>query len=275
MSFGISLRGVGKLSGKQTMSRTIWHFSILRKFAHLLVATQNKAVIWITTIGKRSAIGSVALSRLGTEYGGWWVPRELDLWPSPKVLVSAGLGFDVTFDKEMLERNFFVIGLDPLKECCDHAARELGSPPSLEILNQGISTFTGKQFFYEPRISHHDSWSTINAQEVINPKSIEFNVVSMSDLWTTHEVLDSARFKYLKMDIEGAELAILEKNLSEVLCFDFIAIEMDFLSLLPFRATKKRINRVARARRILEQFEVKGFSLIHTENFNFFWCRAK
>jgi FkbM family methyltransferase len=257
------------------MNRSIWHLLILRKFAHILVATQNKVVTWMTTVGKRRKIGSIALSRLGSEYGGWWVPCELDLCPSPRVLVSAGLGFDITFDKEMLKRNFFVIGLDPLKECCDHAARELGASPSLEILNKGISTFTGKQVFYEPRISHHDSWSTINAQEVINPKSIEFDVISMSDLLAIHEVINSAQFKYLKMDIEGAELAILENNLSELLCFDFIAIEMDFLSLLPFRAVKKRIIRVARARRILEQFELKGFSLIHTENFNFFWCREK
>jgi FkbM family methyltransferase len=256
------------------MNSSIWNGLIPRKIAHGLVAAQNKTVVWFTTSGWRRELGSVAMLRLGTTYGGWWVPRELDLWPTPRVLVSAGLGFDVTFDQAMLERNFIVIGLDPLKECCEYATQELATYPQVKVLNLGVSTFSGKQTFYEPKISHHDSWSTINAQEVIDPISKEFEVISLGDLWSTKPLINSGGFKYLKMDIEGAELAILEKNLGEVVRFDFIAIEMDFLSLLPFLAVAKRINRVARARKILEQFEVEGFSLVHIENFNFFWCRT-
>jgi hypothetical protein len=38
-----------------------------------------------------------------------------------RVAISAGLGFDVSFDKSLLELGFTVIGLDPLADCVAHA----------------------------------------------------------------------------------------------------------------------------------------------------------
>ena len=77
------------------------------------------------------------------------------------------------------------------------------------------------------------------------------------------------------MDIEGGELAILENSFSEVERFDFVAIEMDFLSLVPFLSITKRLNRIKRAKLILASFENCGFQLVLVENFNFFWLKLK
>jgi hypothetical protein len=52
------------------------------------------------------------LLRLGTEYGGWWIPLSALEDDRSKVLVSVGLGYDVSFDSELIERGFRVIGLD-------------------------------------------------------------------------------------------------------------------------------------------------------------------
>jgi hypothetical protein len=79
------------------------------------------------------------------------------------------------------------------------------------------------------------------------------------------------KIDFVKMDIEGAELAILKDTFSDVEEFDFIGIEMDFLSLIPFLALRKRIRGVREARKILRKFEEGQFALVHTENFNFFW----
>lgn len=257
------------------MSRGFLSLTILRKVAHTLVGWQNRLVISITTIGKRKSIGSKALMRLGTSYGGWWVPSEINELPQPRVLVSAGLGFDTSFDEEMLKRKFFVVGLDPLLECCEHATNVLGTYAQLTIHNSGISTYSGQETFYQPKNPLHDSWSTINAQEVVNPTTQDFEVISLEKLWFTTPQIQDAQFRYLKMDIEGAELSILENCLPQVARYDFVAIEMDFLSLIPFSELKKRIVRVARARKFLEEFETLGFDLIQVENFNFFWSKKR
>lgn len=257
------------------MTRWFTTYTWPRMIAHHLVAAQNHIVVRAVTHGKRDHLGSVPLRRLGTGYGGWWVHRDLDLLPKPRVLVSAGLGFDTSFDRAMLDLGFFVVGLDPLQECCNSAERELPASRQLKILNSGVSTFTGKEIFYEPRVSHHDSWSTINAQEVVDPISKEFDVISLGDLWDSLPQISQSNFRYLKMDIEGAELAILENSFSEVERFDFVAIEMDFLSLVPFLSITKRLNRIKRARLILESFEDCGFRLVLLENFNFFWLKMK
>lgn len=257
------------------MSRRFLEHSLPQALAHRLVATQNRIVVRLVTNGKRNYLGSTPLRRLGTEYGGWWVHRDLELLPSPRVLVSAGLGFDSSFDRAMLDLGFFVVGLDPLQECYKYAVDTLPSSDQMKILNLGISTFSGKEVFYEPRIAHHDSWSTINVQEVVNPTSKEFDVVSLIELRASVPEINTSNFKYLKMDIEGAELAILEKSFSEIKHYDFVAIEMDFLSLVPFLSLRKRLDRMSRARTILDRFEDYGFHLVLLENFNFFWIKSK
>lgn len=257
------------------MARRLTKHALPRMLAHHLVAAQNHIVVRAVTYGKRDYLGSVPLRRLGTSYGGWWVHRDLDLLPKPRVLVSAGLGFDTSFDRAMLDLGFFVVGLDPLQECCNSASKELPASSQLKIVNSGVSTFTGKEIFYEPRISHHDSWSTINVQEVVDPISKEFDVISLGDLWDSLPQISQSNFKYLKMDIEGAELAILENSLNEVERYDFVAIEMDFLSLVPFLSITKRLNRIKRAKLILESFEDCSFQLVLIENFNFFWLKLR
>lgn len=251
----------------------ILSYKFFLSLAHSLVSVQNYITVFITTFGFRSNFNSVTLRRFGSSYGGWWIPVTwLDSGRS-SLMVSAGLGFDTSFDKSLLELGFSVIGLDPLIECCDAADSNLRSFEKVKILNKGISTFSGSQQFYEPKVKGHDSWSTINAQEVRDTGVVSFDVISTSDLIKENPQITSSELRYLKMDIEGAELAILEESFSEVTNFNFVAVEMDFLSLIPFLEFRKRVRRIRSARRILLKFESNGYALIFKENFNFFWIK--
>jgi FkbM family methyltransferase len=171
----------------------------------------------------------------------------------------------------MLGRGFTVIGLDPLIECCTRAEREFNALGDSKVLNLGISTFTGEQSFFQPKNPSHDSWSTINVQEVTSGEVLTFQVISLADLISRFPQIRSSVFTYLKMDIEGAELAILKNSFKEVAGFNFVGIEIDFLSLIPFLAYKKRVRGIFEARKILKGFKKSDFNLLHTENFNFFW----
>jgi hypothetical protein len=100
-------------------------------------------------------------------------------------------------------------------------------------------------------------------------------VISLGDLFLQNKKLQQAEFSMLKMDVEGAELEILLESTTDVNRFDFLAVEMDFLSLIPFFSTFTRIKRILIARKILVKLETtSGWHLIKTENFNFFWAKS-
>ncbi len=242
---------------------------------HILVWLQNKLMFQLVLYKNRGGLGSISLVRIGSAYGGWWIPVEAEKRFSSKVIVSAGLGFDTSFDEVMLERGWSVFGIDPLSECCALAQKRINKFPRFHVLNVGLSVKDGYQTFFQPKNPIHESWSTINAQSVVNPISAKFPVVSLKGLIANNKIVDDAEYRYLKMDIEGAELALFQESMDSFIGFDFLAVEMDFLSLIPFRQFKLRIRRIQYMRKILCELKLEGWELVHVENSNFFWDRAE
>lgn len=255
------------------MSNFLFKFRPILNVAHFLVSSQNQLTRTFVIRGFLDSKSSSTLERIGTPYGGWWAPVLPTGIHKRKFLLSAGLGFDTSFDLGMAERGFFIAGLDPLSECCDAASKSLDQYHDVRIINKGISVFDGSQEFFEPKNPNHDSWSTINAQEVKGSTVRLFEVISIETLFSEIQEFQNADYRFLKMDIEGAELEILEKALSKLTLFDFIGVEMDFLSLIPFMHIKKRVTRVIKARRILKSLSDCGYDLIKVDNFNFFWSK--
>ncbi len=247
----------------------LWGESIKYRLVRLQNFLMFQAVLFLN----RKQLGSIYLERFGSVYGGWWVPAEIQGRAQTKTLVSAGLGFDTSFDEALLERGWSVIGIDPLEECCEFATKNLGRFPKIQILNVGLSVKDGFQNFYQPKNPIHDSWSTINAQFVVDPLSQQFPVISLKKI-ARNEAVVGADFRYLKMDIEGAELALFQESKTDLLGYDFLAVEIDFLSLIPFRKFRLRIRRVWYMRRILRELKLDGWALVHVEKSNFFWGRS-
>jgi len=242
---------------------------------HILVWLQNKVMFQLVLYKNRGELGSSALMRFGSAYGGWWVPIEAEKGFEGRALVSAGLGFDTSFDEVMLERGWSVLGLDPLSECCTLAKKKLNRFSKFQVLNVGLSVADGHQTFFQPKNLIHDSWSTINAQAVVNPVSINFPVVSLKQLIATNKMLSDAEYRYLKMDIEGAELALFQESIDAFEGYDFLGVELDFLSLIPFRELRLRVRRIRYMRRILHDLKHNGWNLVHVENSNFFGSVSK
>jgi hypothetical protein len=214
--------------------------------------------------------------RLGTHYGGWSIPRAfLAAAPHQKVtVVSVGLGFDVSFDNLLLEKGVLVIGLDPLPASALYAIDKLKQHPNFFLETSGLGTTTGQSIFFAPKIKSHDSWSLSNIQQTDPSEATYFKTISLADLFIKYQVaLDDARVG-LKMDIEGGELQLIQDVLSDAFRFDFVTIEMDFMSLIPFLSIFRRLKALIACRRIMTAFEEKGFVLALTENFNFLWVRS-
>ena len=247
-------------------------FSLLGKsWRGFLVSLQNRIVIFFVTLNFYRKIDS-PLVRLGSVYGGWWVPSEfLNTIHVNRIVFSIGIGHDVTFDEALVRYGFKLIALDPLKECVEFAENALRNFENIYIENLGLSDYTGQERFFPPKISNHDSWSSTNVQQTsINDSSL-FEVISLPDLLIKYEELLIGALTILKMDIEGAECKILPIIGSIEHQFDFIGIEMDFLSLIPFFAIRSRLKSIFLARRYLMAMDKRGYRLVKSENFNFFW----
>ena len=237
-----------------------------------LVQFQNYHVIKLVTFGFKSRAQNRNLIRLGSEYGGWWVIKEvLDDKSKKRVLISAGLGFDVTFDEALLSAGFEVIGLDPLEDSVEFATRMLDDYPKFSGLNRGLWKDTGTEKFFSPKDKSHDSWSATNLQRAAAKNYKEFKVISIKDLFQKFPQLESSDYCALKMDIEGSEVEVIPTIVDFRKKFDLLAIEMDFLSLIPFLSLLTRIQKVIEARKLLRALKGRGYKLAINDNFNFIW----
>ena len=199
------------------------------------------------------------------------MPTEILESADQKLLFSLGIGFDVSFDLAMSKKGFKVVAVDPLFECIEFAKRELAGAPVVFFENVAISNFNGVEVFFPPKNVKHDSWSSINIQKTSFIDSTEFPVLSLESLTSKYISSEPGTLVYLKMDIEGAEIKIIPEISSSKTRFDFVGIELDFLSLIPFLEVRQRARSIRLARKFLHGLQIAGYHLVHTENFNFFW----
>lgn len=237
-----------------------------------LVAIQNKVVIR-AILGFRSMDGEQNdFQRLGSDYGGWHVTTEFLNSQGEKLLISAGLGHDVTFDLAMLEHNFKIIGLDPLKSSFEYASEKLAVyKDRVELINAGMWDESGSKMFFSPKVTNHDSWSILNVQETDEELGEKFEVVDLAYLANHSVLFKNNDVRILKMDIEGAELALFPMITNFEPKFQQVSIEMDFVSLIKFKKLARRIRAINQARSAIKLMAQNGYRLSHIEHFNFTW----
>ena len=244
---------------------------LIQTLKNRLVMHLNHQTVNIVTAGFLRSPDS-ELIRLGTEYGGWWVLENRLLSSNQKrVLISAGLGQDVSFDKAMLEHGFDLFGLDPLTPSISFAINELSDYSNKHILQFGLWVKSGEVQFFFPKDASHDSWSITNSQSAPDTHSEALPVVSIPHLYESFPELRQYDYVVLKMDIEGAEVPVLLDLDFSNYHFDFLAVEMDYISMIPFLNFLERIRKIIYVRRVMQKIRNSGFELIFTENFNFFW----
>jgi FkbM family methyltransferase len=246
--------------------------SVSALFKSCLVGTQNRFLIRVVTFNFLRFSREQKFIRFGSAYGGWHVASKLVETNGNKVLISAGLGHDVTFDIEMLKNGFKVIGLDPLESSYDYAREALANFGSnADLLNVGLWKVSGRVDFYSPKVLNHDSWSILNAHETQGVSCVTFPVVDLNFLAESRPYLAESSVRILKMDIEGAEAEMFDVISNFTPKFDQISIEMDFLSLIKFKQINRRLKETRRARKVLRIMQMRGYDLVNHENFNFTW----
>jgi FkbM family methyltransferase len=177
------------------------------------------------------------LIRLGSDWGGWWVP-ESRLKPDA-IVYSAGVGGDISFDLAVIERGCHVWGFDPTPFVVTWIA-EQDTPAGWSFVPVGLSDKAETLRFYAPagRPEGSHSITTVGDPNVYFDAPVESLPALMRQLG--HDRID-----VLKMDIEGAEAAVVEQMIRERIFPDVVCIEIDKAE--PAWVTARRLRRLAKA----------------------------
>lgn len=159
------------------------------------------------------------LERLGSDYGGHLVPTSLV--GADSICYSGGVGEDASFDLELIRRfGCRVFAFDPTPRAVEFGGRVSALEPRFTFLPVGLWERDGVEVFYAPRDPRHVSYSIPNLQGTA--KSIAAPVRTVASLMAElgHDHID-----VLKLDIEGAEFAVLHSMLDDgirpvVLCME-------------------------------------------------------
>jgi FkbM family methyltransferase len=158
-------------------------------------------------VGKEVLVsGKLALDHvvLGSEYCRW--PVLPAMTSSRSVLYSFGVGEDITFDLAAIDRfHCHVYAFDPTPRSIKWI-RNQRTPPEFHFFDFGVGAKPGEVIFHPPKCDSHTSY-TVSDRTQFEGQPVKAAVL---DLPTIMERLNHKNIDILKMDVEGAEYAVIE-----------------------------------------------------------------
>ena len=215
--------------------------------------SQNELLVLLATWGLTSK-ESATMEFIGTNYSGYWFPRNLV--GSAGTIWGVGLGMDSSFELRLGELGYKVIGFEPDSACIERAQNDFVGIDST-IYQFGLWDRNG---FFE---SFGSSISIVNIFEnsLGNRDSLDIRDIHQVANFTDLEHQKVPRI--LKMNIEGAEREILFALISRPLQFEVIIFQAEFLLHLGFFKFMKKLQATLQLRAILRGLSYHGFELVH------------
>ena len=141
---------------------------------------------------------AIETRRIGSAYGGWMVaPGPLGK-AKPPVVLSFGLGDDISFDEAIIQdHNAHVYGFDPTPVSLDWIATR-GTPSNMQVVPIGIAAFDGEQSFSIPKNETRGNFSSRESDGA----SVICKVRKYDSILA---MLHIGRVDVLKLDVEGSE----------------------------------------------------------------------
>jgi len=195
------------------------------------------------------------LIRLGTPYGGWWVPEEAV--QAGAIAYCAGAGEDISLDLELCERGCRVTTFDPTPRAIAHVEAHAPAHGHFRFVPVGWWGEEAELRFYAPSDPAWVSHSVVNLHG-----TRDFFVAAVRPVHLLMKDLGDDHVDLIKMDIEGAEYAVIDSLLEQgplpgVLCLEFDQPE-------PVRKTIRAVRKLQRA----------GYRLVRIESWNYTFVMA-
>jgi FkbM family methyltransferase len=203
----------------------------------------------------RPSIGA-DLVRLGTDYGGWWLP-EFILRPGA-VAYCVGAGDDISFDLALHERGMRVVTIDPTPCAMSHANAVAPKSDRFAFVPVGLWDTTTELRFYHPRDLAVDmNYSIVNLQ-----RTSEYFTAKVKTLRELIVDRGDNHIDVLKLDIEGAEHRVIESFIADGVRPIVVCVEFD---------QPDSIRTVLRSIRLLQR---SAYRLVRIEGWNYTFVSA-
>lgn len=189
------------------------------------------------------------MNKLGTKYGGWYIPNNINL-NSDSIIYSVGIGEDISFDiilNSKYDCNIFLI--DPTKKAINHFEEvkkyyynnilftgniqndyyskiEKYKPNLNKFFYLDIGLWNKKDVlkFYKQTNKNYVSQSLIE-----NMFDMDYDIVNVDTIKNIMIKYNHTHIDLLKLDIEGAEVNVLNDMLDNNILPNYLCIEYDLL----------------------------------------------
>lgn len=199
----------------------------------------------------------MTLVRLGGAYGAWTVPEGVVRpdW----VVYCAGVGEDISFDLTLIARyGCEVHAFDPTPRSAVYVREAAADEPRFHFCDWGLWSHDDEVRFYAPRDPAHVSHSIVNLQG-----TDDFFVGTVRSLASTMRTLGHDRLDLLKLDIEGAEHAVLDDLVAGPLRPQVLCVEFD--QPVPPHRVVRTIRRLRSA----------GYRIAHVSGWDYTFVRGR
>lgn len=206
------------------------------------------------------------MEKLGTSYGGWYIPIDMSL-NANSIVYSGGVGEDMSFDILLQNKyNCYIYLIDPTLKAIKHFSEVKyyynnnklftgniqkdyysciqSSHPNFEkmkYLNIGLWNKTDILKFYRQNNENYVSQSLLN-----NMFGDKYDIVPVDSIKNVMKTNGHTMIDLLKLDIEGAEVVTVCQMLDDKIFPTYILIEFDLLlkNKDANNTTKKLIERL-------------------------------
>jgi FkbM family methyltransferase len=212
----------------------------MKKFG-LRKRIEHTVRVWLGRAYRPAQITELGATMFGGDgYGGW--PCLAERLSADSVVYSVGIGFDMQFDHALIDRFGLTIhGFDPTPRVVEWLRQ---NPPreAFKFQPLGLAWLDGELSFAAP--THENAVSgTVVSSAVVGQDTV---AVPVARLETIMRDLGHERLDVLKMDIEGAEYAVLDDMLQSNILPDQLLVEFHHgkrrKGRLPVAGTHKRVN---------------------------------
>jgi len=211
-------------------------------------------------------MSDIKLEKLGTGYGGWYVPENMSLNEN-SIIYSAGVGEDISFDLLLqCKYNCNIMLIDPTLKAIKHFdevkqyynSKQLFTGniqndyySCIQLLHPNFNKFTYMNIglwnkkddlkFYKQTNENYVSQSLVE-----NMFGQKYDIVPVDSIKNIMEQHGHTHIDLLKLDIEGAEIVVINQMLDDNIYPTYILIEFDLLlkNKDENNTTKKLIERL-------------------------------
>lgn len=218
----------------------------------------------IRLINKLNYNETTNIIRLGSDYGGWAFLDNEDLYNA--TIISAGLGEDASFDIEFINKyNGRVISVDPTPRSISYYKKIINKKGSsrkylysdsgvqkiesydLKLINEKNFILIQKALyskdnsllkFYKPKNLNNVSHSIVNSfnDEISKVDYITTETITLKNIIENFKINNLA---LLKLDIEGAEISVIESMLQNKIFPKQLCVEFDILTEITNKTVEK------------------------------------